>query len=57
MKNAKKLVTEVKYIPLTDKDYKHALTNFTNKKTGTAFGGDAEIGVTVAELLRRDPKE
>ncbi len=57
LKNAQKLAKEVKYIPLTDKDYKHAFTNFSNKKTGTAFGGDAEIGVTVAELLRRDPKE
>ena len=57
LKNGEKLVKQVKYIPLTAKDYAHAMVNFKSKKTGTAFGGDAEIGVTVAELLRRNPKE
>lgn len=55
--NAQKLVKEVKYIPLNEKDYKHAALNFANKKTGTAFGGEPEIGVKIADLLRRDPKE
>jgi hypothetical protein len=31
--------------------------NFTKKRTGTAFGGVAEVGVTMSELLKRDPKE
>ena len=57
LKNSVKLIREVKYVPLTDADYKHALENFTKKKTGTAFGGVAEVGVKVADLLRRDPKE
>ncbi|MBP6096440.1 MAG: PstS family phosphate ABC transporter substrate-binding protein [Methyloversatilis sp.] len=51
------LVKEVKYVPLTKADYKHALDNFNKKRTGTAFGGVAEVGVTVSELLKRDPKE
>ncbi|MBC3871715.1 PstS family phosphate ABC transporter substrate-binding protein [Undibacterium oligocarboniphilum] len=55
--NAQKAVKEAKYIPLTEKDYKHASLNFSNKKTGTAFGGEPEIGVKIADLLRRDPKE
>lgn len=55
--NAQKSVKEAKYIPLTDKDYKHAMLNFNSKKTGTAFGGEPEIGVKIADLLRRDPKE
>lgn len=55
--NAQKSVKEAKYIPLTDKDYKHAMLNFSSKKTGTAFGGEPEIGVKIADLLRRDPKE
>ena len=57
IKNAPKLVKEVKYVPLTEADYKHTLENFSRKKTGTAFGGEAEVGVKIADLLRRDPKE
>ncbi len=57
LKHGGKLATEVKYVPLTDADYKHALENFGKRKTGTAFGGEAEVGVKVAELLKRDPKE
>ena len=57
LKSSVKLIREVKYVPLTDGDYKHALENFTKKKTGTAFGGVAEVGVKVSDLLRRDPKE
>lgn len=57
LKNAAELTKEVKYVPLTDADYKHALENFTKKKTGTAFGGHSEVGVKVSDLLKRDPKE
>ncbi len=57
LKNSAPLVKEVKYVPLTDADYRHALENFAKKRTGTAFGGHAEVGVTVSELLKRDPKE
>lgn len=55
--HGKRLVAEVKYVPLSDKDYQHAMDNFRNKKTGTAFGGVPEVGVKVADLLARDPKE
>lgn len=57
LKNAAALTKEVKYVPLTDADYKHAAENFAKKKTGTAFGGHAEVGVKVSDLLKRDPKE
>lgn len=57
LKNAAALTKEVKYVPLADADYKHALENFTKKKTGTAFGGHSEVGVRVSDLLKRDPKE
>ncbi len=57
LKNAAPLTKEVKYVPLTDADYKHALENFAKKKTGTAFGGHAEVGVKVSDLLKREPKE
>ncbi len=57
LKHGGKLAKEVKYIPLSDADYKHALENFSKKRTGTAFGGHSEVGVKVADLLKRDPKE
>jgi phosphate transport system substrate-binding protein len=57
LKHGGKLAKEVKYVPLGDFDYKHALDNFTKRKTGTGFGGEAEVGVKVADLLKRDPKE
>ncbi len=57
LNESEELVKEVKYVPLTKADYKHALDNLTKKRTGTAFGGVAEVGVTVSELLKRDPKE
>jgi phosphate transport system substrate-binding protein len=57
LKNSGKLAKEVKYVPLTDADYKHAADNFAKKRTGTAFGGHNEVGVKIADLLKRDPKE
>lgn len=57
LKQGGKLAREVKYVPLTEADYKHALENFTKRKTGTGFGGMAEVGVKVSDLLKRDPKE
>lgn len=57
LKEAASLVKEVKYVPLAPAEYKHALDNFGKRKTGTAFGGQPEIGVQVMDLLKREPKE
>lgn len=46
----------VKAIPLSAKDYAHTMVNYRVRKIGTAFGGEAEIGVTIEELLKREPK-
>jgi len=56
LKNASKLVKQVKYIPLPDKAYKLAQERFAKKKTGTLFGGSAEVGVKIEELLKREEK-
>jgi phosphate transport system substrate-binding protein len=56
LKNAPKLVAEVKYVPLPDKAYKLAMDNLKNKKLGTGFGGVPEIGVSVEDLLQREGK-
>ncbi len=56
LKNAQRLTQEVKYVPLPDKAYKLALDNVKKKKLGTGFGGVAEVGVSVEELLQREGK-
>jgi phosphate transport system substrate-binding protein len=56
MKNGSKLAQEVKYVPLPDSAYKMALEHVQKGKKGTVFGGVAEVGVTIDELLRREAK-
>ncbi|NMG27473.1 PstS family phosphate ABC transporter substrate-binding protein [Aromatoleum evansii] len=56
LKNASKLATEVKYVPLPAKAYEIALDHVNKKKLGTVFGGEAEVGVTIEALLAREAK-
>jgi len=56
MKNASKLATEVKYVPLPPQAYETAMENVNKKKIGTVFGGEAEVGVTIESLLSREAK-
>jgi phosphate transport system substrate-binding protein len=56
MKEGSKLAREVKYVPLPDAAYKTALEHVQKGKKGTVFGGVAEVGVTIEELLRREAK-
>ena len=56
MKNGSKLAREVKYVPLPDAAYKTAWEHVQKGKKGTVFGGTAEVGVTIEELLRREAK-
>lgn len=52
--NAKTLIREVGYIPLTDEAYKLALERFQKRVTGTLFGGKgAQPGIKLEELLKR----
>jgi phosphate transport system substrate-binding protein len=51
------LVKEVRYVPLPKKAYDIAMSHFQNKKLGTVFGGEAEVGLTIEELLAREAKE
>ncbi|KAF7598433.1 MAG: protein sphX [Candidatus Dactylopiibacterium carminicum] len=57
LKHAGAFAREVKYVPLRDVDYAQVLENFGRLRTGTAFEGHSEIGVKVAELLKREVKE
>ncbi len=56
MKNGGSLAREVKYVPLPDEAYKTALEHLQKGKKGTVFGGVAEVGVTIEELLKRESK-
>jgi phosphate transport system substrate-binding protein len=51
-----KLAREVKYVPLPDSAYRMALQHLKNGKKGTVFGGTAEVGVTIEELLKREAR-
>ena len=56
MKQGAKLAREVKYVPLPDKAYAMAWDHVLKGKKGTVFGGAAEVGVTIEELLKREAK-
>jgi phosphate transport system substrate-binding protein len=56
MKHGAKLAREVKYVPLPDAAYTTGLDHVQKGKKGTVFGGTAEVGVTIEELLKREAK-
>lgn len=57
LKNAAKLTKEVKYVPLPAKAYTLAQEHLANKKLGTVFGGEADVGLKIEELLAREAKD
>jgi phosphate transport system substrate-binding protein len=56
MKNAEKLVREVKYVPLPKTAYDGNLKHVKDNKIGTVFGGKNEVGITIEELMKREAK-
>ena len=56
MTNGAKLAKEVKYVPLPDVAYKTGWDHVAKMKLGTVFGGEAEVGVTIEDLLKREAK-
>jgi phosphate transport system substrate-binding protein len=57
LKHGGALAREVKYVALPPKAYELARAHLKNKKLGTVFGGTAEVGVTIDELLQRESKQ
>jgi phosphate transport system substrate-binding protein len=51
-----KLSKEVGYVPLGKQHYELAMKNFKARKLGTGFGGKAEVGVKLDDLLKREAK-
>ena len=56
LKNAPALVKEVKYVALPAKAYTLGLEHIQKGKIGTVFGGEAEVGVKIDDLLKREAK-
>ncbi|MDF2465505.1 MAG: phosphate binding protein [Ramlibacter sp.] len=55
--NAAKMAKEVKYVPLPADAYKTAAEHVAKGKKGTVFGGKNEVGITIAELLKREASQ
>ncbi len=51
--NAPKLVKEVKYVPLPADDYAAVTAHFKSMKPGTGFGGNAEVGIKIKDIINR----
>jgi phosphate transport system substrate-binding protein len=56
MKEGSKIAKEVKYVPLPAKAYTMNLEHLAKGKKGTVFGGTAEVGVTIDDLMKREAK-
>ena len=56
LKNAPHLVKQVKYVPMPNNVYQMAASRFKSQKVGTAFAGHADVGVTINDLVKREPK-
>lgn len=57
LKNASKLIKQVKYIPLPDRAYRLAEERFTRRITGTMFGGESKVGMKIEDLLKLEEKK
>jgi phosphate transport system substrate-binding protein len=53
LKNGADMAKEVKYVPLPASAYTSGAERLAGMKTGTVFGGEAEVGVTVEDLFKR----
>ncbi|MDZ7652395.1 MAG: PstS family phosphate ABC transporter substrate-binding protein [Burkholderiaceae bacterium] len=55
-RNAAKLVKEVKYVPLPSAAYTYNLDALAKNRTGTKFGGENLVGVTIEQLMKMEAK-
>ncbi|WP_290891553.1 PstS family phosphate ABC transporter substrate-binding protein [Arenimonas sp.] len=57
MKQAPKLVSEVKYVPLPAKAYEYNLAALQKGRIGTKMGGENKVGLTIDQLMTLEAKE
>jgi len=48
------IASAVGYVPLPKSAYPRILSKYTSGKTGTAFGGENQVGVTIEQILAKD---
>ncbi|AVZ31173.1 PstS family phosphate ABC transporter substrate-binding protein [Nodularia spumigena] len=56
LKNAPQTAISVGYAPLPDEAYNIDYVNFNKGKVGTVFEGEAQLNLTIGELLRKQAK-
>lgn len=56
MKHSDTLIREVKYVPLPANAYSHNIETLAKKQLGTKFGGEAQVGLTIEELMKKEAK-
>ena len=56
LKNAPKLVKDVKYVAASPERLYAGADHLKKNKIGTVFGGEAEVGVKIEDLLKREAK-
>ncbi len=52
LRNAPKLIKQVKYIPLPANAYKLATERLAKQKTGSMFGGEEKVGMKIEDLMK-----
>jgi phosphate transport system substrate-binding protein len=57
MRNAPKLVKEVKYVPLPTKAYEYNLSAVQKLRVGTKMGGENKVGLTIEQLMTLEAKQ
>jgi phosphate transport system substrate-binding protein len=57
MKNASKLVKEVKYVPLPARAYDYNLSAIQKGRVGTKMGGENKVGLTIEQLMTLEAKQ
>jgi phosphate transport system substrate-binding protein len=57
MKQAPKLVSEVKYVPLPAKAYEYNLAAVQKGRLGTKMGGENKVGLTIEQLMTLEAKQ
>ena len=55
--SAPDIVGRVGYVALPDEAYEKCLARVEGGKTGTAYGGKAEVGVSIEDLFKRELKQ
>ena len=56
LKQGPQLIKQVKYVPLPQTAYTMSMDHMKKGKLGTVFGGEAEVGVKIEDLLKREAK-